>query len=167
MRQIFFYCLTLILFVGCKKENGPRVEIYLVKSFTSTIDQSTTPATISITNAVPENIPLVADEDIQFYAKEATTFILKKDIQTIIKNYGSDKAFVVTVDNQPIYYGKFHPLHLSSIIFGVATIAPFSLNKNKLEIHFATIGGNSLLQQYDKRNDSRIINALKATNRLL
>lgn len=166
MRQIFFYCLPLILFMGCKKEHGSRIDIYLLKSFTSTVDQSTTLATVSITNAILEDTPLVADQDIQFYTKATTTFTLRKDIQTLIHNYGPDKAFAVTVDNQPIYYGKFHPLYLSSITFGIATIAPFLFNNNELKIDFTNIEGTSFLQQLDKRNDSRIINTLKATNRL-
>jgi hypothetical protein len=166
MKQIFIYCLTIFLVVSCKKEHGSKVDIYLLKSFTSGVDQSTTPATVSITNAVLDDTPLVTDQDIQFYTKATTTFTLRKDIQTTIQNYGPDKAFVVTVDNQPVYYGKFHPLYLSSMAFGVATIAPSFYNNSELKIDFTIIEGNSLLQQLDKRNDSRIINTLKATNRL-
>ena len=166
MRQILFYCLSLILLVGCKKDHTSRIDIYLLKSFTSTIDQSTTPATVSITNAVLDDTPLVSDQDIKFYTKATTTFTLRKDVQTIIKSYGPDKAFAVTVDNQMVYYGKFHPFYLSSITFGVATIAPDLSNNNELKIDFVTIVGNSFLHQLDKRNGSQIINTLKATNRL-
>lgn len=166
MRQIFIYFLTLILFVGCKKEQSSRVDIYVLKSFTSTVDQSTTPATVSITNAVLEDTPLVGDKDVKFYTKATTTFTLKKDVQTAIQNYGPDKGFAVTVNSQPIYYGKFHPMYLSSMTYGVATIAPFLYINNELKIDFVNLEGNSFLQQLDKRNDSRILNTLKATNRL-
>lgn len=167
MRQIFPYFLTILFFAGCKKEeNGPRIDIYLLKSFTTKVDQSTTPATISITNAVLDDAPLVSNQDIKVYSKATTTFALNKEIQAIIQHYGADKAFAVTVDNQPVYYGQFHPLYLSSITFGMATISPLLLNNDELKIDFATIEGGSFLQQFDKRNDSRIINALKATNRL-
>ncbi len=167
MRQIFLYCLTLISFAGCKKQElGSRIDIYLLKSFTATVDQSTTPVTVSITNAVLDDKPLAADQDIQLYTKETTTFTLKKDIQTIIENFGTDKAFAVMVNNQPVYYGMFHPLYLSSMTFGVATIAPGLSNKNSLKIDFVLTEGNDFLKQLDKRNDMRIINALKATNRL-
>lgn len=165
MRKIFIYCLTLILFVGCKKEKTSRVDIYLLKSFTSTVDQSTTPATVSITNAVLEDTPFVSDQDIIFYTKATTTFTLKNDVQATIQNYGQDKGFALTVDNQPIYYGRFHPMYLSSMTVGVATIAP-SLNNKELQINFVNVEGNSFLQQLDKRNDSRILNSLKATKRL-
>jgi hypothetical protein len=166
MRRFFIYCVALILFAGCKKEHGSRIDIYMLKSFTSTVDQSSSPATASITNAVLEDTPLVADRDIRFYTKATTTFTLRKNIQATIQNYGPDKAFAVTVDNQPIYYGSIHPMYLNSIIFGMATIAPFLYNNDELKIDFATIEGNNFLQQLDKRNDSKIINALKATNRL-
>lgn len=157
------------MFIGCKKgEHGSvsRIDIYLLKSFTTTVDQSTTPATISVTNAVLDDTPLVSDQDIKGYVKATTTFVLRRDIQTVIQNYGLDKAFAVTVDKQPVYYGQFHPLYLSSITFGLATISPLLFNNHELQIDFATIEGNSILQQLDKRNDSRIIDALKTTNRL-
>jgi len=169
MRHIFLYFLTVIMFIGCKKEKhdpGSRIDIYLLKSFTTTVDQSTMPATISITNAVLDDTPLVSDRDIKVYVKATTTFVLREDIQTVIQNYGPDKAFAVTVDKQPVYYGRFHPFYLSSISFGLATISPLPLNNDELQIDFATIEGNSVLQQLDNRNDNRIINALKATNRL-
>ncbi|MBN8787724.1 MAG: hypothetical protein J0I84_11595 [Terrimonas sp.] len=169
MRHIFLYFLTLTMFTGCKKEeqgSGPRIDIYLLKSFTTMVDKSTMPATISITDVVLDDIPLVSDQDIKVYVKATTTFVLSKDIQTVIQHYSSDKAFAITVDNQPVYYGVFHPLYLSSITFGLATISPLLLNNNELRIDFPTIEGNSFLQQLDNRNDSRIINALKTTNRL-
>ena len=154
--------------MGCKKEehaSGPRIDIYLLKSFTTTVDQSTAPATVSITNAVLDDIPLVSDKDIEAYVKATSTFVLKKDIHTIIRNYGPDKAFAVTVDNQPVYYGQFHPSYLNSITFGLATISPSLLNSDELQIDFITAEGNSF-QQLDNRNNSRIIDALKARNRL-
>jgi hypothetical protein len=167
MRKVFLYCLTLILLTGCKKEkSGSRIDIYLLKSFSVTVDQSTAPATISITSAVPDSTPWVSNEDIKAYSKATTTFILRKGIGTIIQNYGPDKAFVVMVDDQPVYYGVFHPLYLNSITFGMATISSPLFANNKLKIDFATIEGNSFLQQLDKRNDIRIINALRETDRL-
>lgn len=166
MKQAFLYCVVLLLFTGCKKEQGPKVDIYLLHSFTTVVDQSTIPATVSIQNPVLESRPLVADKDIELYAKATSTFILHKDIQSIIQDFNSDKAFAVTVDNEPVYYGKFHPLHLSSILFGVATITPMADRNDALHIGFATFDGSTFLQQLDKRNDSRIMQALDETGRL-
>lgn len=155
-----------MLFIGCKKEHSSRIDIYMLKSFTSSIDQSTTPATVLITNAVLEDTPLVGDQSILFYTKATTTFTLRKDIQATIQNFGPDKAFAVMVDNKPIYYGSFHPMYLNSMTFGIATINPFQYKSLELKIDYTTIVGNSILQQLDKRNDSKIINTLKSTNRL-
>lgn len=166
MRHIFFYCLTLTVLWGCKKETNSKVEIYMLKSFTATIDRTTNLATVSILNAVLADTPFIADADIEFYTKSTTTFKLKKDIKSIIKNYGADKAFAVTVNNHAVYFGVFHPAYLSSIAFGVATIDPILFSDNELKIQFATIDGNSYLLQLDKRNDSRITNSLKASRRL-
>lgn len=169
MKQLFLQLLTLITLAGCSKDQrntGPQVDIYLLKSFTTTVNQSTTPATISITNAALENTPLVTNKNISAYIQATHKFILNKDIQTAIANFGPDKAFAVTVDKQPIYYGLFHPTYLSSINFGVATISPILVNNNELQIDFPTIDNNSLLQQLDLRNDSQLIQALKMTNRL-
>ncbi len=166
MRHIFYYCLTLTLLLGCKKENNSKVNIYLLKSFTKSIDQSTYPGTVSISNAVLDDTPLVADADIKFYRKSTTTFKLKKDIRSIINNYGADKAFAVTVNNEVIYFGVFHPAYLSSIAFGVATIDPILFIDNELIIQFVSADGYSDLLELDKRNDSRITNSFKESGRL-
>ena len=166
MRHIFYYCLILAMFLGCKKETNSKVDVYLLKSFTTTIDRTTNPATVSISNAVLADTPLVANTDIEYYTKSTTTFKLKKDIKSIIKDYGADKAFAVAVNNEAIYFGAFHPAYLSSIAFGFATIDPILFSDNELKIQFATIDGNSYLLQLDKRNDSRITNSLKASGRL-
>ena len=167
MRCTFLFSLIFILLLSCKKEhNGPEVDIYMLQSFSLNINQATNPATISISNAVLAETPLVADHDIRSYTRSTTTFNLRKDIKSTIQNYGPDKAFAVTVDKQVVYYGKFHPAYLSSITFGLATIDPIFYSNNELKIHFAAIDGNSNLQQLDKRNDTLIINALSATGRL-
>jgi hypothetical protein len=165
MRLIFIFCVVLILFQGCKKEHAPKVDIYLLKSFTVTVNPATGPAPI-ISNAVLSDAPIVSDRDIKFYIRSATTFILTKDIKPIIKDYGPDKAFAVTIDNQPVYFGQFHPIYLSSIALGIATIEPAILSSKELEIRFATIAGNTSMQQLDKRNDNLIINAMKESGRL-
>jgi hypothetical protein len=172
MRYIFILCLTLTLFVSCKKENtapignAPRVEIYLLESFTVNINQATNPAALTITDAVLAETPLVADQDITYYSKSTTTFKLMKDIKPIILNYKSDKAFAVTVDKQPVYFGRFHPAYLSSITFGMATIDPILFHNGELRINFATIEGNANFQLLDKRNDDLITNAFRSSGRL-
>ncbi|MCW3106797.1 MAG: hypothetical protein JWQ09_1303 [Segetibacter sp.] len=166
MRRFFYFCLTLTVLLSCKKENDSKVDIYMLKSFTVNVDQTTTPAILSISNAILADAPFVTDKDIAFYTKSTATFKLKKDIKSIIQHYGPDKAFAVTINNRPVYFGKFHPAYLSSITFGVATIDPIPLNERELRIQFATLEGDARLLQLDKRNESEIINTLKATNRI-
>ncbi len=172
MKYLLYSLLAITLFTACEKDNavsktGPKVEIYMLKSFSINVDQTTTPSTLSISNAVLADAPLVADEDIEFYTQSSTTFKLTKNIKSTIQNYGADKAFAVTVDNQPIYFGIFHPAHLSSIAFGLATIDPIIYTtENQMSIQYAMISGSSYLLQFDKRNDDRLISALRVTGRV-
>jgi hypothetical protein len=174
MRPVFLYCLVAILLLSCSKnkdeyKQGSKVDIYVLKSFSENVGMAGGMAVISISNAVLADAPLVSDQDIESYTRATTTFKIKKDIKSIIENYSKDKAFAVTVDNQPVYFGKFHPLYLSSMTLGVATLNPISYSlhtNNELQIDFITITGNSSLQHLDKRNDSRILDALRASGRL-
>lgn len=138
----------------------------MLQSFTKNVDQSTYPATVNISNAVLAPTPIVPDKDIEFYTAATTTFKLRKDIKSILQQYGPDKAFAVTVGNQPVYYGKIHPAYLSSLTFGLPTIDPLSFSNNELQINYVNVAGASSLQQLDKRNDSRILAALSASGRL-
>jgi len=165
MRLLSFLCLAVILLFGCRKEQGSRVDIYLLKSFNSGIDTTRSPVVNVITNAILDDTPLIANEDIRYYTRANCTFTLQKNIQAVIQNYGPDKAFVVTVNDQPVYYGKFHPMYMSSLIPGLATITPLFSNNNELRIDFVNLGG-TFVDPLDKRNDARIVNALKETRRL-
>jgi hypothetical protein len=166
MQQLFRFGLMALLFAGCKKEKQSGVAIYLLKSFTTSVNQATTPATVSINNAVLDDSPLVSDNEIRHYTQATATFTVKKDIQSIIQHYGADKAFAVVVNDDPVYYGLFRPLYLSSIVFGVANISPLSLDKYELPILFPTITGSTILPPLDKRNNSRILEALRAAGKL-
>jgi hypothetical protein len=109
---------------------------------------------------------LVRDKDISYYARSTATFKLKKDIQAVIKNYDGSKAFAVTVDRKPVYFGRFHPSYLASLTLGLATMDPFLNSNNELMVNFVAIEGNNDLLLLDKRNDHRIINAFEASGRL-
>lgn len=165
MRQLALLCITVILLAGCRKEQGSRVDIYLLKSFNSGIDTTQRPVVNIITNAVLDDTPLIANEDIRFYTRENCTFTLRKNIQAVIQNYGPDKAFAVSVNDEAVYYGRFHPMYMSSLVYGLATINPLFPNNNELRIDFINLGGTNI-DPLDKRNDTRIINALKETRRV-
>ena len=165
MLRTAFIIVLATLFLGCTKEPGTRVAIYELKSFSKQTTVGTNPASIVITDAILADEPFVSDEDILFYTRSTTTFTLNKDINPIIRNYNGDKGFAVTVDGAPVYYGVFHPLILSSLTIGVATIDPL-LSRKELPIYFVLINGNDQLRLADKRNDSRILAAMQASGRL-
>jgi hypothetical protein len=166
MRCILLLTLAVVVLAGCSKERGGQVEIYLLKSFTVQVDTTVVPATHSFLAAVLEEEPLVADRDIRYYKTSTTTFKLQKDIKPIIVRYGPDKAFAVTVDGDPVYYGRFQPAYMSSVVYGVATIEPMSMNNNELTMHYVKWDGSATLQQLDRRNDARIIRALWPSGRI-
>ena len=165
MRRIIVLIFSLAIFAGCKKEGGAKVEIYLLKSYSVDTVQGN-PSWVSIKNAVLDIAPFVRNEDIIYYDQLIHMFKLNRDILPIIKDYGPDKAFAVTVNGEPIYYGHFHPAYMSSITVGVATIDPIIFYHNELTISFVTILQSPALQLLDKRNDLRILNAFRATGRL-
>lgn len=165
MKKIVFPFIIIVFLFSCKKEQGARVEIYLLKSFTYLHDTVTYPYVTSITNTIIEDTPLIAHEEIQFYSRSTATFTLHKDISTLIQKFGSDKAFTVTVDKKPIYYGVFHPAFLSSLVIGISTIDPILVDHSKLPINYISITGNTFIEELDKRNNTSLIDALKASKK--
>jgi len=156
----------MALFMGCKKDHSSTIEIYLLDSFTKSMVQVSGIPVQSISNAVPEDQPLVADKDILTYNRSSATFTLKKDIRPAIANYSTNTGFAVMVNKEPVYYGVFHPGFLSSLTIGIATIDPVLSYNKELPMRFVFIDGITELLLLDKRNDSRLINALRASGRL-
>ncbi|RYZ49356.1 MAG: hypothetical protein EOO14_20785 [Chitinophagaceae bacterium] len=165
MKRLFVLALLAGLLVGCKKEGEDKVEIYLLESFTRTVDASATPATIKITDARFSGSPLVADADIAGYSPAKHTFYLKKNVNPAIKNFGPDKAFAVTVNRQPVYYGEFRPLHLSSVVYGISFVEPY-MTTREMKIDYLWLDNVPRIQNLDKRNDSRLVKALLKSGRL-
>ncbi|HEX2607589.1 MAG TPA: hypothetical protein VHK91_09430 [Flavisolibacter sp.] len=165
MRYFLIGLLSMLAVAGCKKGNHTRVDIYLLKSFTTSLDASSTPPSQVIANPVLEDEPLVADADIAYYTQSNTTFHLNTSVYQTIKDFSSNKAFAVTLDGKPVYYGLFHPGFLSSLVFNIATIDPLLTANGDLPVSFVTAGG-VLYNPVDHRNDGPLLAALKATGRL-
>lgn len=171
MRYVCVYIIALAV-MGCTGEAtlplkglNNKIEIYQLKSYTQKTDTSFAIRTIVLSDLVLEDSPLVTDTEIRSYTQSSYTFELSKNLNPIIKNFGPDKAFVVMVDKEVIYFGMFRPAYLNSILFSIPYIEPI-LTNNNLHINYATIGSTGAQQPIDKRNDMKLINALKATNRL-
>jgi len=169
MRYLGLLLLLGIFGAGCSKDHDQsknNVEIYLLESF-STVLNPAFPYAVSIKDARLEKKPLVANGDIEYYEQAAFLFKLKKNIKPLIKDFSGDRGFAVTVNNETVYYGVFHPAFLSSLTFGVATIDPFALTtESSVTMQYLNYDNNVQLAQLDKRNDPRILNALSATGRL-
>lgn len=167
MQRVLYVLVVVAMLAGCKKDGNSRVEIFMLKSFTSRNDTSVKPFVVNIENVVLEDQPLVTNTDILYYNQSTFTYKLDRNIQSRIANYGADKAFAVVVDGDPVYYGKFHPAYMSSIAFGIATIDPILLlNNNELTMRYVGVPNEPAFNLFDKRNDGRIIRALKNTDRL-
>jgi hypothetical protein len=170
MRFTCLFACCLLLFAACKKNSQSTkggVNLHLLTSFDVKIDTTTYPATYSIINPVADPVPFVSNSDIIAYGRNETTFYLKKNIKPLIKDFGGNKAFVVTVDGTPVYYGRFHPSYYSSIVFGIATIDPMIFpNEKSLRIDFAKMTAPAVTDPLDKRNDPLIIAWMAMSQRL-
>lgn len=167
MKRILFLVFSFVLLVGCRKRSGARVEIFLLQSYTTeTSSANPGPGIVSINNAVLEDTPFVRDDEITYYDQQARSFRIRTNIKQDVQTFGPDKAFAVTVNNTPIYYGRVHPAYMSSITFGIATIDPILTGTNDLPMRYAFMDQLPVLQQLDKRNDPAILNAFRATGRL-
>jgi hypothetical protein len=130
------------------------------------LDTSRQIAHIHIEDAVLEEVPLVKNSEILFYEPSSSTFKLIKNIQPGLDTLDSFHGFAVTVDGDPMYYGIFHPMYMSSILFGIATINPTFIEDSKLKVEFAYPEGYQFFQTIDKRNDARILDAFRTSGRL-
>ena len=171
MRYLPALCIVLVI-CGCGtdvdvpiKGYRAKVEIYELKSFTTGIDSSYNPPVTVIRNIVLADTPLVKDEEINSYTKSSFTFESAINLNPIIKNYGPDKAFAVTVDKNIIYTGMFRPSYLSSIILSMPYIDPLSAN-NTVTIGLPTIAGVGYTQPADKRNDFVLMYVFSISGRL-
>ena len=169
MTRIAFLLLTLAAFSCCNKAasvSGKKVEIYVLSSFTRVLDTSRQMGIIRIEDPVLHAEPLVKNSDILFYERSTSSLKLLRNIQPVLDTLDAFHAFAVTVDREPIYYGSFRPMYLSSILYGTATINPNYLENNKLKIDFAYLDTYPFLETLDKRNDPRIIDAFRSSGRL-
>jgi hypothetical protein len=165
MKRLPFLVLFLFLLAGCRKNGAAKVEIYLLQSYTTETNPAN-PNIISINNAVLQDTPFVRDDEIRYYDQQTRTFRIRTNIKQDVQTFGPDKAFAVTVNNIPVYYGRVHPAYLSSMTIGIATIDPFLTGTNDLQMRYVFIDQMPFLQQLDKRNDPRILDAFRASGRL-
>lgn len=168
VKQVLLLSLLFWLFAGCRKQNASddKIEIYLLQTYTRSLDTALAPAVIRYNNVTLSAVPLVADRDITGYSAVNTTFHLRKNPAPAVRDFGPDKAFAVTVNKEIIYVGEFRPAWLSSVVFGIATITPTFISDKKMKIDFIQIDNRPDAKDLDRRNDKRILDALVKTGRL-
>lgn len=158
--------LLVVLLAGCQKKGSGRIDILLVERYTLKTDTSVNPYIQTISDPVVSDIPLVANEDIRSYSSVHHRFQLSRDIRARLESFGPDKGFVVMADGQPVYYGSFHPAYMSSIRIGIATIDATKVIDNQLSIDFFLPDNAPAIAALDKRNDPRLLRALRESGRL-
>ncbi|MXV17155.1 hypothetical protein [Hufsiella ginkgonis] len=167
MKKLIYLFVIFLLF-GCGKGAYPgKVDIYLLKSHSQFTTGTAYPYITAITNAVLSDTILVKSEQIVSYDSTTHVFTTKKGALNSLKNFGSNRAFAVTVNKEIVYCGQFRPGYLSSIVTGIASINPaFSEGTEKLGIQYVSVAGSAVIAQLDKRNDIRITGLLKQQGRL-
>jgi hypothetical protein len=136
MKTLLFSFLVLLLSFSSCKKEAKPIEIYLEN----------------------ERTPFILDGDIIAYDQKESVFTLKNDASVKIK-LDFNKKFDLRVGGETIYEGIFWPLYLSSLPDGIA----FSrFQEPEIKVWFNDISKS----KKDNRNDSRLIEALKNSNRL-
>ena len=169
MFRVAFLLIVVSIFCQCSKSSsasGKKIDIFLLKSFTRTLDTSRQMGVILVEDPVLEDKPLVRNSDILFYERSTSTFKLVRNIHPILDTLDAFNAVALTVDGDPVYFGTFHPMYLSSILYGSATINPNYMENNKLKIDFAYHDMFPFLMSLDKRNDPKILDAFRSSGRL-
>lgn len=162
--------LSMVL-SGCKKDTLPHntsgIEIYFLKAYTRESNSSR----IINESIVLEDTALIRDSEIYSYNQNTYTFKVSavktawlNDFQT---NKTHGRAFAVTVDQVIIYTGYFWASFSSASVDWIV-IDPLNISgQNTLTVKIGYPGLFPGMNIPDPRNDPRILDTLKLTNRLL
>jgi hypothetical protein len=155
--------------VSCKDNdlNHSKLEIYLLKSYQKTNNSSQ----ISTESLVLNDTALIKDSEIYSYNMSTYTFKIAENKAKWLGDFQNNKthgrAFAVTIDKTVIYTGYFWASYSSAGVDWVV-IDPLNLSgRNELTVRLGYPGLIAGISIPDLRNDSRIIDVLSKTNRLL
>ena len=155
---IFGVCF--ITAAACNKSDagtGKLVEIYKFK-----ITRSSGPCKIDSSRAELAETPLISNSAIRSYNKNNSEFLISNEAGEKIKKLMDNEPLAVTVDKELIYYFVNKPSYSSSICNAHISMEHFALNKIRMYI----MSSNPATPIPDQRNDSRLINALRAQGKL-
>jgi hypothetical protein len=169
---ILISIVSLLAFTSCKKDNltpnsNGGIEIYLLKAYTKEINSSR----IINESIVLDDSALINDSEIYSYNMSTFTFQISaakaqwlNDFQT---NKTHGRAFAVTVDKTIIYTGYFWASFSSSSVDWIV-IDPLNYSRqNTLTVRLGYPGLFPQMVIPDLRNDPRLIELLRITNRLI
>lgn len=169
---ILILFVSLIALTGCKKEDptvnsGSVIEIYLLKSYKKEINSSR----IRSDSIELDDAALIKNSEIYSYNRSTFTFEISaakrnwlNDFQT---NKTHGKAFAVTIDKTIIYTGYFWAGFSSASVDWIV-IDPLNYSRqNTLTVRLGYPGLFPQMNIPDLRNDPRIIELLRITNRLI
>lgn len=151
MKRLFYLLSILLLIITSTIAQSPaKVEIYLIEK-----------------DGKLDNIPLLRDEDIASYNPATTTFHLRHNLNPIWSTLKKGQSFAVTINKKPVYIGFFESGFSSYRKYGITTIMLEIVGYNKtLIINHDTLDNDLKTKQSDKRNDPKLLKALKASGRL-
>jgi hypothetical protein len=158
---ILILIFSILALIGCEKDSGFGLEIYTLRAYQT---KPHSQEIISGTEKLTKN-PIISYDDIIFYDSTNHYFMIdslkaKELWKTNWPTQGT--PFALTINREVIYSGNFVPGYSSSGSDWY-TIDPLNLN-GKLRV---TLGYPfSQVKSSDLRNDYRIIDFLKADNKL-
>ena len=158
---VLFVAVSLLL-CGCGSSDGEGFAIYR-------------PAGDILSSELPdlsdidlEESPLVLEDEVVSYSADTHEMLLTQEaydrIREIDPRSGSN-AFIVCVDEQPVYSGSFTWMWSSTIEFGASIMQPLSEESRVLRIEYHSAPpGQDVIE--DLRSDPRIIEALECAGKL-
>lgn len=169
-RVLLFLIITASLgLISCNENdtNHSKLEIYLLKSYKMASNS------LQITNEslVLNDTALIKDSEIYSYNMTNYTFTIAENKANWLNDFQNNKthgkAFAVTIDKTVIYTGYFWAAFSSSSVDWVV-IDPLNYSgKNQLVVEIGYPGLLPGMSITDLRNDSRIIDLMRKTNRLI
>lgn len=172
----FFKCILMIIIpllglVSCKNDDTEsnvqsKIEIYLLKSYKTASNSKA----IRNDSIVLNDTALIRNSEILWYDQTNCTFKISdnkakwlNDFQT---NATHGRAFAVTIDKIVIYTGYFWAGFSSSSVDWIV-VDPLNYGgDNTLTVQLGYPGLMPHMAIPDLRNDKRIIDLLRSTNRL-
>jgi hypothetical protein len=170
-KNIIFIMILQLLISGLNSEKTlskckDSFNIYLVRN-SNIIHKVNKP---DLKDFVLEDIPLLTLDSISSYIWHSHLISFSNNVKKVLNKRGFliDRLFVVVVNDERIYWGRFTDLADSYISNSPAIFLEMGMYRGGIPVSIA-IHKNLIINQdsVDVRNDIRIYNVLKASGKLL